>query len=339
MTWAQLKEAFFEKYFSQCVRDRQVTEFEQLKQGTMSVVKYESKFTELARYAPHMVDTNYRKARKFESGLNVEMLDRINVLKLLKYVDVLDRAIIAEANVTALQQTKTPVTEWRVNIDEFVHSCSFMNIDESGKSQPKGKEGRKEERKQLILGDLADLAAAKMKQNMMHNESVKTFEDISRHLELKAERLEAAKFDGSAMVVESSSHKSIKALRTDRGREYLFEQFKVFCEEKRVIRQLTIPRTPQQNGVAERRNRTLLDMARSMMAQANLPVSYWRDALLTAAHVLNRVPSKSVLSTPYEMWTGKKPDLEEDFPSKGEVTREVELYEMEDLLEGAPNKE
>ncbi|XP_028113746.1 uncharacterized protein LOC114311775 [Camellia sinensis] len=53
-----------------------------------------------------MVDTNYKKARKFEDGLNVEILDRINVLKLLKYADVLDRATIVEANVTVLKQTK-----------------------------------------------------------------------------------------------------------------------------------------------------------------------------------------------------------------------------------------
>ncbi|XP_028074882.1 uncharacterized protein LOC114277199 [Camellia sinensis] len=90
MTWAQFKEAFFKKYFPQCVRDRKVTEFEQLKQGTMSVAEYESKFIELARHAPHMVDTDYKKGRKLEGGLNVEILDRINVLKLLKYVDVLD---------------------------------------------------------------------------------------------------------------------------------------------------------------------------------------------------------------------------------------------------------
>ena len=66
----------------------------------------------------------------------------------------------------------------------------------------------------------------------------------------------------------------IKTLRTDRGREYLSDEFKVLCEEKGIIRQLTIPGTPQQNRVAERRNRTLLDMVRSMMAQANLPISY-----------------------------------------------------------------
>uniref|UniRef100_A0A2N9G9I0 Integrase catalytic domain-containing protein n=1 Tax=Fagus sylvatica TaxID=28930 RepID=A0A2N9G9I0_FAGSY len=86
------------------------------------------------------------------------------------------------------------------------------------------------------------------------------------------------------------------------------------CEEKGIRRQLTISNTPQQNGVAERRNRTLLDMVRSMMAQANLPISFWGDVLLTAAYILNRVPSQSVSSTPYELWKGEKPNLEHLHP-------------------------
>ncbi len=110
-------------------------------------------------------------------------------------------------------------------------------------------------------------------------------------------------------LVENQLDKSIKALRTDRGHEYLSKQFKELCDEKGIMRQLMIPRTPQQNGVAERRNRTLLEMVRSIMAQANLPISYWDDAILTAVYILNRVPSKSVPSTPYELWTGKKPNL------------------------------
>ena len=110
--------------------------------------------------------------------------------------------------------------------------------------------------------------------------------------------------------VENQKGRTIKVLRTDRGREYLSDQFKQLCEEKGIVRQLTIPYTPQQNGVAERRNRTLLDMVRSMMAQANLPTKFWGDALLTAAYILNRVPSKSVTSTPYELWKGEKPNLE-----------------------------
>ena len=110
-------------------------------------------------------------------------------------------------------------------------------------------------------------------------------------------------------LVENQMEKTIKTLTTDRGRKYLSEQFRELCENKGIRRQLTILGTPQQNGVTDRRNRTLLDIVRSMMAQANLPISFWGDALMAVAYILNRVPSKSVPSTPYELCSGKKPDL------------------------------
>ncbi|GJS37339.1 retrotransposon protein, putative, ty1-copia subclass [Tanacetum coccineum] len=81
----------------------------------------------------------------------------------------------------------------------------------------------------------------------------------------------------------------------------VFETFKVF--QKEVENQLahrTPPYTPQHNGVSERRNRTLLDMVRSMMSQTTLPKSFWDYALETAAHILNMVPTKKVEKTPYE---------------------------------------
>src|SRR3954468_19559831 len=70
-----------------------------------------------------------------------------------------------------------------------------------------------------------------------------------------------------------------------------------------------MPGEPQQNGVAERRNRTLMDMVRSMMSYSTLPLGLWMEALKTAIHILNRVPSKSVPKTPYELWTGRVPSL------------------------------
>ena len=70
-----------------------------------------------------------------------------------------------------------------------------------------------------------------------------------------------------------------------------------------------MPGEPQQNGVAERRNRTLMDMVRSMLSYSSLPVELWMEALKIAAHILNRVPSKSVPKTPFELWTGRKPSL------------------------------
>nr|WDD38954.1 receptor-like protein kinase transcript variant 2 [Fagopyrum tataricum] len=67
--------------------------------------------------------------------------------------------------------------------------------------------------------------------------------------------------------------------------------------------------TPQQNGVAERRNRTLINMVRSMLSNCSLPLSLWIHALKTAKYLLNRVPIKAVPKTPYELWTGRKPSL------------------------------
>ena len=63
------------------------------------------------------------------------------------------------------------------------------------------------------------------------------------------------------------------------------------------------------NGVAKRRNRTLKDMVRSMISHTSLPEPLWGETLKTATYILNRVPSKAVTKTPYELWTRKKPSL------------------------------
>ena len=85
--------------------------------------------------------------------------------------------------------------------------------------------------------------------------------------------------------------------------------FARFLQKNGIVAQYSTPGEPQQNGVAERRNRTLLDMVRSMMSYSTLPINLWMEALKTAIYILNRVPSKSVLKTPYELWTGREPSL------------------------------
>jgi hypothetical protein len=72
-----------------------------------------------------------------------------------------------------------------------------------------------------------------------------------------------------------------------------------------ILPQLTPPGMPQWNGVSERRNRTLLDMVRSMISQTDPPLFFWGYALETAAFTLNRVPTKSVKMIPYEIWSRK----------------------------------
>ena len=70
-----------------------------------------------------------------------------------------------------------------------------------------------------------------------------------------------------------------------------------------------MPGSPEQNGVAERRNRTLKDMMRSMMSRSNLPEYLWGEAIKTTNYILNRVPRKYVPKTPFELWTSRKPSL------------------------------
>lgn len=137
-------------------------------------------------------------------------------------------------------------------------------------------------------------------------------DDLSRYgyiylMKHKSESFE--KFKEFQNEVQNQLGKTIKALRSDRGGEYLSQEFIDHLKSCGIVSQRTPPGTPQMNGVSERRNRTLLDMVRSMMSLVDLPISFWGYALLTAAHILNCTPSKTVDKTPYEIWTGKVPKL------------------------------
>ncbi|XP_028106251.1 uncharacterized protein LOC114305367 [Camellia sinensis] len=109
LAWDKFLDLFYDKYFPQSIRDKKVTEFETLRQGNKTVAEYEAQFAELARFAPHMVDTNYKKARTFEGGLRSAILDKVNMLKLPIYVDVLERAVIVEGNLA----TQNRISEWK----------------------------------------------------------------------------------------------------------------------------------------------------------------------------------------------------------------------------------
>lgn len=76
-----------------------------------------------------------------------------------------------------------------------------------------------------------------------------------------------------------------------------------------MIHQTSAPYTPQQNGLAERKNRTLVDMVNAMLLSAKLPFNLWGEALLTACHIHNRIPSRKTKVSPYELWKGRKPNL------------------------------
>ena len=110
--------------------------------------------------------------------------------------------------------------------------------------------------------------------------------------------------------VENQNGRKIKILRSDRGGEYFPNNFSTFCEEHGIIHQSSAPYTPLQNGLDKRKNRTLVDMVNVMILSVELPFNLWGEALLTACHVHNRVPSKKIRVSPYGLQNGWKPNLD-----------------------------
>nr|KAJ0219071.1 hypothetical protein LSAT_V11C300118320 [Lactuca sativa] len=159
----------------------------------------------------------------------------------------------------------------------------------------------------LIHSDLCDFHATPSLGNKKY---VVTFiDDASRYcyvylLHSKDEALD--KFKIYKQQVELHKNELIKVLRTDRSGEYYDP---IHFESTGIIHQTTAPYTPQQNGVAERKNRTLKEMVNSMLSYSGLSEGFWGEVMLTACYILNRTPNKRSKNTPYELWCKKVPNL------------------------------
>ena len=103
--------------------------------------------------------------------------------------------------------------------------------------------------------------------------------------------------------------RSIKIIRSDRGREYELSAFNSFVQSLGIIHETTTPYSPASNGMAERKNRTLIELTNAMLIEFGVPLHFWGEAILTACHVLNRVPHKKSHTTPLDMWKGYKPNF------------------------------
>ncbi|KAI3681162.1 hypothetical protein L6452_35946 [Arctium lappa] len=108
--------------------------------------------------------------------------------------------------------------------------------------------------------------------------------------------------------IENQTNQKVKVIRSDNGTKFKNLDLNTFCEEKGIERQYSAPWTPQQNGVAERRNRTLIEAARSLLADSKLPITFWAEAVNTACYVQNRVlVVKPKNKTPYDILNKIKP--------------------------------
>lgn len=118
------------------------------------------------------------------------------------------------------------------------------------------------------------------------------------------------KFKEFKSMVECETSRKIKKLRTDNGGEYMSKDFERFLKEAGIQHQTPPSYTPQQNGVAERANRTIMEMVRCLLLQSNLDHTFWGEAAKTAVYIRNRCPSKILgTKTPFEIWTGRRPSV------------------------------
>jgi len=134
---------------------------------------------------------------------------------------------------------------------------------------------------------------------------------------LKSETLENFKMYTRMVenqVGEEMRSAKVKVLRTDGGGEFISNEFSEFLKRKGIKHEITTPYTPQQNGIAERKNRTLIEMVRTMLHNATLSYKFWPLAIEWATYVLNRMPASRIYdmkTTPHEIVTGLKPNLNE----------------------------
>ena len=110
-------------------------------------------------------------------------------------------------------------------------------------------------------------------------------------------------------MIERQTEKKVKVLRTDNGGEFCSDVFDDYCRKEGIVRHHTIPYTPQQNGVAERMNRTIISKARCMLSNAHMNKRFWAEAANTACYLINRSPSIPLnKKTPIEVWSGTPAD-------------------------------
>uniref|UniRef100_A0A2N9G595 Integrase catalytic domain-containing protein n=1 Tax=Fagus sylvatica TaxID=28930 RepID=A0A2N9G595_FAGSY len=111
-------------------------------------------------------------------------------------------------------------------------------------------------------------------------------------------------------LVKTQFQHSVQLFRTDCGGEFTSHEFNTFCADNGIIHQLSCPHTPQQNGVAERKHRHLIQCALALLSQSHLPISYWSYAVSTAAHLINKLPTPLLSNkSPWESLFHTKPTL------------------------------
>ena len=201
------------------------------------------------------------------------------------------------------------VSEINFDPNETLFDCEICHTGKICQTPFKSSSSRAEEKLGLVHSDICGPISTT---SLGGSKYFVTFiDDYTRYTEVvmlknRSEVLSA--FKKYMLRVKRETSHNIKVLRTDNAKEYISKEFTELLESEGIKHELTVPHTPQQNGVAERANRTLVEMARCMLLQSKQPNSLWAEAISTANFIRNRCPTKALNNkTPFEMWNGRKP--------------------------------
>lgn len=183
--------------------------------------------------------------------------------------------------------------------------CKNYQIGKMGKTSFKRKHYDSEEVLEMIHIDLCE--PIDIQRHYGDKYFILFVDDYSRMIVmyLKDKSKSFQKFKWYLERVEKETRKKLKCLRSYRGGEFISDEFNDFYNERGIKREVSTPSTPQQNGIVERRNRSIMDCARTLMIEKNVSIKYWKEAISTIVHTLNRVQlKKDSNQTPYELWYG-----------------------------------
>jgi hypothetical protein len=128
---------------------------------------------------------------------------------------------------------------------------------------------------------------------------------------LKAKSDAFRRFTKIKAAAEAAGNYRLRGFRSDRGGEFNSEEFQQLCDATGIIHYTTTPYSPQQNGVMEMRNQTVVEMARCLLKSMNVPPQFWGEVARTAVYILNRAQMRALNGvTPYELWHGRKPNVQ-----------------------------
>lgn len=249
--------------------------------------------------------------KKKSFALKLQKAEEVNVAESYSTTELWHKRMGHVSHSRLLQMKEMHLAEGLPSLEKKLQDCKACHFGKQNRLPFPQSTWRAQAKLQLIHTDLAGpFPEPSLNGSRYYILFIDDFTRMSWIYFLKSKAEVKDTFWNFKQWVENQSRCKIQMIRSDNGSEYTSLNFSKLCTEAGIEHQLTAPYTPQQNGVCERKNRTVLEMARCLMHEKELPKEFWAEATNTAVFVLNRLPTKAVEGkTPFESWYGTKPTL------------------------------